>query len=130
MIVLYYLSEQYITMQYRYYRLLGLILYFLWAVSVSCKPLMDDFPKAVRPGHSWGSLANWPPLHTIPPTRTALPGWPPVTGVVSAHYSVSLYVTPGSLPCSFCPWGVNVRVISPVTTPKFSAIFARLKGWF
>ena len=37
MIVLYYLSEQYITMQYRYYRLLGLILYCLWAVSIFCK---------------------------------------------------------------------------------------------
>ena len=33
-------------------------------------------------------------------------------------------------PLFFLSLGVNFRVISPVTTPKFSAIFARLKGWY
>ena len=33
-------------------------------------------------------------------------------------------------PLFFLSLRVNARVISPVTSPKFSAIFARLKGWF
>ena len=96
--------EQYITMQYVTLRLRLDTVISVGCITISMSALTECFPRASWPGHSQGSLASWPPFHTVPPTRTALPGQSPVTNVASVRYLVSLLRDTWLIPLSFfCP---------------------------
>ena len=99
MVVLYYLSEQYITMYYRYNRFFRLK-YCNFPCNVSVSPLTDHFSESRMAWSQSGGPRSWPPFHSTTGTHSAAQSTSSYRNSIST-LSRFTYVIPGSLPSVF-----------------------------